>query len=55
MGCPEPRTREEILAELKRVNETIAELNIEIQPETYTDLIRTKRVLRWVLGMETRL
>jgi len=55
MGCPEPKTREELLDALKEVNRQLANLNIEIQPNTHTDLVRTKHVLRWVLGMDTRL
>ena len=52
MGCPESITREEILAKLKEINQVLSEITIETSPNTYTDLVRTKHVLRWVLGMD---
>jgi len=55
MGCPEPRAREEVLAKLKEVNQVLSEITIETSPNTYTDLVRTKHVLRWVLGMHKEL
>jgi hypothetical protein len=55
MGCPEPKTREEVLAKLKEINQKLHELNIEIQPNTHTDLVRTKHVLQWVLSIDKEL
>jgi len=46
------KTKKEVEEELERVNTTIAELNREIQANTYTDLVRKKVVLRWILGMD---